>query len=159
LVDLRAEVSNFRAQFCTDSYVVVRLSPQFCNDGTGDALVGDAMKDRFSTEVAIESGIARLFDHIESDGPMWTGSGERWEAAPVTFTTPFTKPPSVHMSISMIDAASDRNLRLSMRASNTTVEGFTAIAQTWSDTRIGRLEIAWTAIGTSVENSTPLWDV
>lgn len=125
----------------------------------GQLVFGVGMKDRFSTDIAIESGITRLFDHIENDGPMWTGSGDRWETAPVTFSTPFTKPPAVHLSISMIDAASDKNLRLSMRASNTTVEGFTAIAQTWSDTRIGRLEVAWTAIGPSVDNSTPLWDV
>lgn len=117
------------------------------------------MGTEISARVAIESGVAQVFDHVETGGPMWTGTGERWETAPISFSTPFTQPPSVHMSISMIDAASDRNLRLSMRASNTTVEGFTAIAQTWSDTRIGRLEVAWTAIGTSIGEATPLWDV
>lgn len=117
------------------------------------------MKNEFSTGLAIESGNARIFDHIESNGPMWSETGERSEATQVTFNTLFTKPPAVHMSISMIDTDSSRNLRLSLKASNTTAEGFSAIAAVWSDTRIGRLEVAWTAIGISVENTTPLWDL
>ncbi len=109
--------------------------------------------------LAVDSGVARMFDHIESEGPMWASSGKRWARTVVRFDTPFHAPPSIQMSIAIIDADSGRNLRLEFLTEDVTAEGFTAVAHTWSDTRIGRLQISWTAIGSRAQGSEPLWDV
>ncbi|MBY8976054.1 H-type lectin domain-containing protein [Rhodobacteraceae bacterium NNCM2] len=103
----------------------------------------------------VESGNVLVFDHIASNGPMWSGDGERLESADVTFERPFIEPPILHLSIEMIDADNARNLRLQLRSEDVRREGFRAIAFTWSDTRIGRLSIAWMAIGRSGSE----WDV
>lgn len=109
--------------------------------------------------LAIGSGVVKVFDHIENQGPMWTGSGKRWSRAVVTFTEPFSRPPTVQLSIAVIDADSNRNLRLDLHTEDVTAERFTAVTHTWSDTRIGRLQLNWTAIGTRFEDATPLWNV
>ena len=100
-----------------------------------------------------------MFDHIDNQGPMWAGSGPRAVRINVTFSRPFLNPPVIHLSTSMIDADSSRNLRLSLTAEDCTAEGFVAVAKTWSDSRIGRLEVLWTAIGEGFQGTTPLWDV
>ena len=58
-----------------------------------------------------------------------------------------------------IDADSSCNLRLDLHAEDVTSDGFTAVAHTWSDTRIGRLQVNWTAIGSRIEGAQPLWNV
>jgi hypothetical protein len=109
--------------------------------------------------MSVESGIVEVFDHIESEGPMWAGSGKRWSRAVVRFKSPFNAPPVVQMSMSMIDADSGRNLRLELHSEDLTPEGFTVVAHTWSDTRVGRLQVQWTAIGNRATEVEPLWDV
>lgn len=109
--------------------------------------------------LAIGGGVVKVFDHIENNGPMWAGSGKRWARAVVEFTEPFSSPPTVQLSISVIDADCSRNLRLDLHAEDVSETGFTAVSHTWSDTRIGRLQVNWTAIGSRVAGSTPLWDV
>ncbi|MEM7684069.1 MAG: H-type lectin domain-containing protein [Paracoccaceae bacterium] len=109
--------------------------------------------------LALASGVAKIFDHIEQNGPMWSGVGKRWAKKVVPFGEPFIHPPTVQLSISVIDADSGRNLRLDLQAEDVTCDGFTAVAHTWSDTRIGRLQVNWTAIGSRVEGATPVWNV
>ena len=109
--------------------------------------------------LAIAGGVTEVFDHIENKGPMWTGEGKRWSRAVVRFHEPFSHPPTVQLSIAVIDADSGRNLRLDLHTEDVTCGGFTAVAHTWNDTRIGRLQVNWTAIGSRIEGSTPLWDV
>ncbi len=109
--------------------------------------------------LAIDGGVVKVFDHIENGGPMWSGDGKRWARAVVKFDEPFSQPPTVQLSISVIDADSSRNLRLDLHTEDVTNDGFTAVTHTWSDTRIGRLQVNWTAIGTRIEGATPLWDV
>jgi hypothetical protein len=117
------------------------------------------MSNQFQPGISIDSGSVAMFDHIDTDGPMWTGSGPRAVRVEVKFTQPFFAPPAIHMSTSMIDADSSRNLRLSLVAEDCTPHGFTAVAKTWSDSRIGRLAVMWTAIGEGVRGTTPMWDV
>lgn len=117
------------------------------------------MNDPLVTGFAIDSGSIRMFDHIDTEGPMWSGSGARAVRLPVKFSKVFVNPPVIQLSTSMIDADSDRNLRLSLATEDRSAEGFVAVAKTWSDSRIGRLEITWTAIGEGIANSAPLWDV
>ncbi|MEM7061054.1 MAG: H-type lectin domain-containing protein [Pseudomonadota bacterium] len=116
------------------------------------------MGNLLQSELAIDGGVAQVFDHIENEGPMWCGSGKRWARTVVEFDDPFSGPPKVQLSIAMIDADSGRNLRFELHAEDVTKAGFTAVAHTWSDTRIGRLQVNWTAIGsrTAVEGT---WDV
>ena len=109
--------------------------------------------------VAIENGTVQIFDHIENEGPMWHGSGKRWSRAVVRFADPFTHAPTVQLSLAMIDADSGRNLRLELHAEDVRPDGFTAVAHTWSDSRIGRLQLNWTAIGNRVEGAAPVWQV
>ena len=109
--------------------------------------------------LTVDCGKARIFDHIESEGPMWSGSGKRWARAAVRFDTPFHAAPAVQLTIAMIDADTGKNLRLELTTEDVSPEGFTAVAHTWSDTRIGRLQVNWTAIGARADNAEPLWDV
>lgn len=109
--------------------------------------------------MGVDSGVARMFDHFEAQGPMWTGTGKRWSRQVVRFVTPFQAPPNIQLSVAMIDADSARNLRLELIAEDVSAEGFTAVAHTWSDTRIGRLHLNWMAVGSRSAHSAPLWDV
>ncbi len=109
--------------------------------------------------LAIDNGVAQVFDHIENSGPMWAGRGKRWARVVVAFGETFNKPPTVQLSIAMIDADSNRNLRLELFAEDVTETGFTAVAHTWSDTRIGRLQVNWTAIGTADAELPGAWQV
>ena len=109
--------------------------------------------------LAVDNGVVQMFDHIEAEGPMWSGSGKRWARMVVRFTRPFLAPPTVQLSIAMIDADSGRNLRLDLSTEDLGPDGFTAVAHTWNDTRIGRLQLNWTAIGNRSTSVEPLWDV
>ena len=111
------------------------------------------------TELAIDGGTSQVFDHIENAGPMWCGTGKRWARTVINFESAFDTVPRVQLSIAMIDADSSRNLRFELNAEDVTVDGFTAVAHTWNDTRIGRLQVNWTAIGTRAPAVGPGWDV
>ena len=97
--------------------------------------------------IVIDGGVAQVFDHIENGGPMWAGSGRRWARAVVNLEETFDQPPKVQLSIAMIDADSAKNLRLELIAEDVTTNSFTVVAHTWNDSRIGRLQVNWTAIG------------
>jgi len=121
--------------------------------------MGGHMSNLIQSELAIDGGVAQVFDHIENEGPMWGGTGKRWARTVVKFDDPFSAPPKVQLSIAMIDADSGRNLRFELNAEDVTEVGFTAVAHTWSDTRIGRLQVNWTAIGARSATAGSTWDV
>lgn len=121
--------------------------------------VGCVMNSFVTLALAIDSGTAKVFDHIENGGPMWSGTGKRWERCSVRFDKRFAEPPAVQLSIAMIDSDCGRNLRLDLSTEEITVEGFTAVAHTWSDTLIGRLHVNWTAIGQRDPSRQERWDV
>lgn len=108
---------------------------------------------------AAETGIAQVFDHIEQEGPMWSGSGDRWARTAVHFETPFGATPSVQVALSMIDADAGANLRLELSTEDVTAKGFIAVAHTWSDTRIGRLRVSWSAFGSRSGEMPERWNV
>ena len=112
-----------------------------------------------TNSVAIEGSVAQVFDHIDNGGPMWAGTGKRWARTIVNFQENFNKAPTVQLSIAMIDADSARNLRLELYAEDVTADGFTAVAHTWNDTRIGRLHVNWTAVGTTDAEIPGVWEV
>jgi len=109
--------------------------------------------------LSIDSGVARIFDHIEDGGPMWSGTGKRWTRQVIKFDGRFSEPPTIQLSIAMIDADSGRNLRLELFVEDVMHDGFTAVAHSWSDTRIGRLHVNWTALGNRDVNGDDAWQV
>jgi hypothetical protein len=111
-----------------------------------------------SHQIGIDSGQRVLFDHFSYPTAMWTGSGPRQVALPITFSAPFLELPDVSVSITMLDQHGDTNLRLDVRAEDVTETGCTLVAEVWQDTRIARLRLAWRAIG-PVADPDEFWDV
>lgn len=109
--------------------------------------------------LACQTGSVQIFDHIEPEGPMWSGSGRREVAVPVAFGQPFTGTPCIHVSIRMIDGDAGSNLRLDLSATEVSVHGFTIRARTWSDTRIGRLAVSWLALGETIPEEDATWEL
>lgn len=110
--------------------------------------------------VHFESGQVALFDHIEGEGPMWSGDGPRSVVSAIQFSGDFAKAPGVHVSICSVDAAHEQNLRLRLEATEISPKGFVVEAHTWGDTRIGRLSVSWLAVGSAPEPADDgVWDV
>lgn len=105
--------------------------------------------------LSLASGSTLLFDHIENGGEMWDSSGIRLFTKRIKFEAAFNQPPQVMISLGMIDADHSTNLRLQLRAEDINRNSFKAVAETWGDTRIGRLSISWLAIGKNGSE----WDV
>lgn len=97
--------------------------------------------------IMFTSAQGELFNHCDTDGPMWTGTNDRDFRLPVTFDTAFDAPPIVTLGLSGLDIAHEQNARLSLRAEDVTAQGFTIVLHTWSDTRIARASVSWMAIG------------
>lgn len=102
----------------------------------------------FSTHpLAVDQGETVLFSEFADGGEMWTGEGTRERRAPVHFSQPFRSVPVVQVAISLWDVDTSSALRAEISAEDITREGFTAVFRTWSDTRIARIRVTWTAIG------------
>jgi hypothetical protein len=93
------------------------------------------------------SAEGELFNHCDTDGPMWTGRDDREFRFPVTFDAEFAAAPLVTLGLSGIDIAHEQNARLVLQASEVGPKGFTILLRTWSDTRIGRASVNWMAVG------------
>ena len=107
--------------------------------------------------VGVDQGVTSLFSHYESDGEMWTGTGEREVRQTINFTSPFLEPPAVHLSIALFDLDQETNGRADLAAEKVTETGFEAVFRTWSDTRVARIRVSWLAVGpVSFEDD---WDV
>lgn len=102
----------------------------------------------FSTHpIGIDQGEVALFSDFENDGEMWTGSGPRERRKAVTFQEPFRSAPAVQVSVSLWDVETSSAVRAEIQAEKIKPEGFEIVFRTWSDTRIARIRVAWTAIG------------
>lgn len=97
--------------------------------------------------IGIDSGKVLLFSHVESGGPMWTGSGEREVRRTARFSEPFRAPPRVLLHLEMWDIDQHTNSRVDLHDAAVTREGFEIVLKTWADTRIARARVGWTAIG------------
>ena len=97
--------------------------------------------------VGVAQGSELLFDDYDTDGEMWTGTGNREVWHPVRFQTPFKTPPAVHVSITMWDMSVKTNQRADIRAANIRRDGFELVFTTWEDTKIARIRADWMAIG------------
>ncbi len=107
--------------------------------------------------IGIDQGRELLFSDFEDGGEMWTGKGPRSKRIDVRFSEPFSRPPSVHVAMNMLDLDSETNPRADLSAENITEHGFTLVFQTWADTRVARVRADWLAIGELPDDD--LWDV
>lgn len=107
--------------------------------------------------IGVASGEVELFNHFASDGFMWVGEGPREVATTVTFDQPFAATPVVQLGITALDASNSDNLRLNLYSRDVSKTGFTIAAFTWLETRIARLNVAWSAMGELSDEE--YWDV
>lgn len=105
------------------------------------------MKRLSNRTIGIDQGVAALFSDFETGGEMWTGSGPREKSVAVAFSESFLSPPSVHLSLSLIDIDRRHNQRMDLSARKITATGFEIVCRTWDDTRIARVRVAWMAVG------------
>eukprot|EP01017_Pseudomicrothorax_dubius_P007785 TRINITY_DN1247_c0_g2_i1.p1 TRINITY_DN1247_c0_g2~~TRINITY_DN1247_c0_g2_i1.p1 ORF type:complete len:120 (+),score=21.91 TRINITY_DN1247_c0_g2_i1:44-403(+) len=75
------------------------------------------------------------------------GHGLRKDEHKVVFSTPFTKAPNVIVSLNGLDSSHAHNLRIRVYTKNVTNLGFTAVYETWHDTKIYEVNASWIAIG------------
>jgi len=115
------------------------------------------MKKFNSHRIGVDSGLAHGFSDFADDGEMWSGKGKRVRSVEITFSESFLNPPAVHLGFAMWDISNAANTRVELAAENITATGFTAVFQTWGDTKVARLRANWMAIG-EVEDE-EIWDV
>ena len=88
---------------------------------------------------------------------MWAGTGKRQARRSIAFEQPFRHPPTVQVTLSMVDMDHSFNTRLDLSAEAITKQGFDAVFRTWGDTRVARIRVSWTAIGELPHDDD--WDV
>lgn len=107
--------------------------------------------------VGIDQGEVSLFNDYEADGPMWSGSGQRAVVKTIKLKEAFAERPSVTLTLAMCDMSNDAFLRFSLHAETVKNDGFEIHFETWGDTKIARVRVAWQAIGEV--SSDEDWDV
>jgi H-type lectin domain len=112
---------------------------------------------RFSGVIGLQQGTRVLFSDFAHDGAMWTGTGPREVRVTQLFPEPFLSPPAVMLGVSMWDIDHKANSRLDILAEAVTPQGFDIVCRTWADSRIARIRVDWTAIGTTRDEDA--WEV
>ncbi len=97
--------------------------------------------------IGIDQGEVVLFSDFQDDGPMWTGSDAREKRVAVEFSEAYSTPPSVHVTLAMIDISNMKAHRTDISAENISVGGFEIVFRTWGDSKVARVRAAWTSIG------------
>lgn len=97
--------------------------------------------------IGVDHGSVLMFSDFEDGGDMWTGEGAREARRWIAFDDRYAAPPVVHVSMSMFDADHRHHFRADVTARGVTAEGFEILFRTWSDTRLARVRVDWTAIG------------
>ena len=105
------------------------------------------MKRIASHLIGVDQGELVLFSDYEDDGEMWTGQGERERVVPVAFSDTYRKPPSVHVSMSLLDMATGPSIRADVGTRNVSETGFEIVFRTWEDSMVARVRVAWIAMG------------
>ena len=100
--------------------------------------------------VQIVTAAGELFNHVDDNGPMWTGDGDREVRLKLRFTASFQRPPHITLGISGMDSSCRQNLRFSLAAETVMSESFVIVFKTWGDTKIARASVNWSAIGQAV---------
>lgn len=116
------------------------------------------MKKLRSSYIGIDQGTVTLFSDFEENGKMWIGKGPREVRHTISFSEAYLSAPSVMVNYSLLDLDSDTNPRLELQADNVTETGCDVVFRTWSDTKVARIRINYTAIG-EVRDPDEEWDV
>jgi hypothetical protein len=98
-------------------------------------------------DLLVISTSGELFNHYDTDGEMWTQSGDRSIRVSFEFKQSFNDVPSVIVGVIGIDQDSTRNLRYGVSVENISKASFEVVFVTWNDTRIARASISWQALG------------
>ena len=104
------------------------------------------------SEISILVGYQELFDHVDPNGEMWDGEGERDVRVRVEFDTPLERAPHVFLSVVQLDSSQAQNLRFQLLADSITNDGFDTVFRTWSDTRLASCLVQWMAMSQSVDS-------
>ncbi|WP_170466765.1 H-type lectin domain-containing protein [Ruegeria arenilitoris] len=115
------------------------------------------MKTFKTHPIGIDQGETVLFSEFADGGDMWTGEGPRERRSTITFSQPFRSAPVVQIGVSLWDVDTSSALRAEVRAEDITANSFSAVFRTWSDTRIARIRVTWTAIGEVAHEDD--WDI
>ncbi len=115
----------------------------------GEALAKQQTTSPF-TGVQIITASGELFNHVDKNGPLWAGDGDRQVRLKVRFVARFQRLPHIMLGICGMDSSCAQNLRFSLVAGHISVEGFEIVFKTWGDTKIARASINWSAIGQAV---------
>ena len=115
------------------------------------------MKRLRSHAIGVDSGDVILFSDYEDGGEMWTGRGQRERRKHIRFDTAYREPPVVQVSISLWDLDAATVIRADISAEAVTEKGFAMVFRTWGDTRVARVRVAWSAIGSLPDDDD--WDV
>lgn len=105
------------------------------------------MKKMQNHLIGIDQGEVILFSDFESGGPMWAEEGPREVRKVVKYSSPYRKEPAVNLRVSMLDMSNKSFYRWDLKAENVTETQFEILFQTWADTKIARVRVAWQAIG------------
>ena len=115
------------------------------------------MKKMQNHLIGIDQGEVVLFSDFESGGPMWADEGPREVSKIVKFSSAFRKEPSVTVRLGMLDMSNKSFTRWDLRAQNVTETQFEIVFQTWADSKIARVRVAWQAIGEVAHDDD--WDI
>lgn len=116
------------------------------------------MRKIFAHVIGVDQGDLVLFNDYVNDGDMWAGSGEREYRREVKFSEEFSEEPVVNVWLSLWDFSNSANARADVRAEDIKTDRFTIVFNTWSDTQIARVRVAWQAIGPATSDE-EMWDV
>ncbi len=105
------------------------------------------MKKFLTHPIGIDQGETVLFSDFADGGDMWTGEGARERRTAIRFKEAFRSAPIVQIGVVLWDVDTSSALRAEVKAEDISHEGFSAVFRTWSDTRIARIRVSWTAIG------------
>jgi hypothetical protein len=83
-----------------------------------------------SSEIGISQGVVQLVSDYDTNGPLWTGQGDRSVRRKVVFPERFLSPPAVHVTASMWDMDTSVNQRGELVVENVTPIGFDVVFKT-----------------------------
>ncbi|PYG26847.1 H-type lectin domain-containing protein [Pelagimonas varians] len=105
------------------------------------------MRKYVGSLIGVDQGNEEVFSDFASGGDMWTGHGARERRKKVIFSEPFRSTPTVQVALSLWDVDQGANVRADIGTDKVTEKGFEMVFRTWSDTRVARVRLSWTAIG------------
>ncbi len=96
----------------------------------------------------IQSGKKNCDWVICSGWSLHTGDGVRTYTTRVTFTSNYSSPPAINVSINGFDMFYETNPRIDVYAQNITNDGFDLVYYTWGETIVYGAYTSWIAYGT-----------